>query len=154
MKLLFIVFFSVVLMAGLGHVHAAEKPPKELVESLSKTAFEGLLKVKNAQGKTIVKAEDAKTLKHPLIPYDEREKAVARGYLSASAKWCGLDWQKDYFDPYIKSLQAEYKKTWTPHQYAYVEVVHGVAMGYATQEKKDEKCSADEKKRIAALAKK
>ena len=89
-----------------------------------------------------------------MINYEEREKAVARGYLSATAKWCGLEWGKDYFAPYIKSLQAAHGKKWTPHQYAYAEMLHGVAMAVESKDKKGKTCSADEKKRIAALAKK
>lgn len=150
-------FGLALLVAGVLPAQAASsdgKPPKELVEQISKAAHQGFLTVKNAEGQTIVKAEDAKKLKYPIIPFAEREMAVARGYLSESAKWCGLDWQKDYFAPYVKALQVEHKKNWTPHQYAYAEVVHGVAMGAAAQDHKGEKCSPAEKKRIAALAKK
>lgn len=130
------------------------KPPKALVEDLSKAAHEALITVKNPEGQTVVKPEDAKKLKYPLTPYDEREMAVARGYLSAHAKWCGLKWETDYFQPYQAALRAEHQKKWTPFQYAYSEVLHGVAMGVAETDKKGEKCSAAEKKRIAALAKK
>ncbi len=156
MKTLVLFTFSVVLLAGLTPVQAQAngKPPKALVEKISHLAHDGFLTVKNKEGQTIVKPEDAKKLTYPIIPYEEREMAVARGYLSESAKWCGLDWQKNYFAPYIKALQVEHKKNWTPHQYAYAEVVHGVAMGAAAQDHKGEKCSPAEKQRIAALAKK
>lgn len=152
----FCVFFlSAFLLGGLiAPAFASEKPPKDLVEKLSKLAHEGFLSVKNEEGQTIVKPEDAKNLKYPLISYEEREKAVARGYLSATAKWCGLEWGKDYFKPYIKSLQATHGKKWTPHQYAYAEVLHGVAMAVESKDKKGKTCSADEKKRITALANK
>lgn len=133
---------------------ADERPPKELVEDLSKLAYDGFLSVKNAEGQTVVKPEDAKKLKHPMISYEEREMAVARGYMSGYAHWCGLDWRKEFFEPYIKALQVEHKKGWTPHQYAYAEVLHGTAMAVAEKSKKDMKCSAAEKKRIAGLAKK
>lgn len=133
---------------------ADDKPPKELVEDLSKRAHDGFLRVKNNQGQPIVKPEDAKKLKFPIVSYDEREMAVARGYLSGYARWCGLEWGKDYFAPYMKALQVEHGKKWTPHQYAYVEVLHGLSMAVAEQGKKGETCPAAEKKRIAALAKK
>ncbi len=143
------------LMAGsVSPSHAEEKPPKQLVEDLSKRAFDGFLAVKNKDGQTFVKPEDAKKLKHPLTPYDEREMAVARGYLSGYAKWCGLPWEKDFFAPYIASLRAEHKKKWTEFQYAYTEVLHGAAMAVALDSKQGTKCDAAEKKRIAALAKK
>lgn len=87
---------------------------KNWSKNLSKIAQEGFLTVKNAEGKTIVKPEDAKTLKFPLISYEEREKAVARGYLSGYAKWCKLPWGKDYFEPYMKALQKQHMKKWTP----------------------------------------
>jgi hypothetical protein len=130
------------------------KPPKKLVEDLSKIAYEGFLTVKNAEGQTIVKAEDAKKLKYPLTTYEDREMAVARGYLSGYAKWCDLPWVKEYFEPYMAALKVEHKKNWTPYQYGYTEVLHGTAMGAAVKSKKDVKCDDAEKKRIAALAKK
>ncbi|PZO87444.1 MAG: hypothetical protein DI626_03970 [Micavibrio aeruginosavorus] len=156
MRVLAVCLCIAVLSAGGASFAFADdgKPPKELVEELSKVAHDGFLTVKNPQGQTIVKPEDAKKLKFPIINYEEREKAVARGYLSATAKWCGLKWEQDYFKPYVKSLQVEHGKKWTPHQYAYAEVLHGVAMGVETREKKGEKCSDAEKKRVAALAKK
>lgn len=156
MKFFCLLAVSMLLFGGLcsAQALAAGKPPKDLVEDLSKIAHEAFLKVKNNEGQTIVKPEDAKKLTYPIIPYEEREMAVARGFLSENAKWCGLDWKKDYFQPYIRGLQREHKKGWTPHQYAYAEVVHGVAMGASAREHKDEKCSAEEKKRIASLAKK
>ena len=130
------------------------KPPKALVDALSKTAHEALIKVKNNEGQTMVKAEDAKKLKYPLTTYDDREMAVARGTLSGYANWCGLPWEKDYYAPYMIALKKEHQKKWTPFQYAYTEVLHGVAMGEVIRNKKSEKCDAAEKKRIAALAKK
>lgn len=156
MKSLLSLALGVTLLVGFAPapVLAEGKPPKALVEDLSKAAHEALLTVKNPEGQTLVKAEDAKKLKYPLTPYEEREMAVARGYLSESAKWCGLKWEKDYFEPYQAALRTEHKKKWTPFQYAYSEVLHGVAMGVAAQDHKGEKCSAAEKKRIAALAKK
>jgi hypothetical protein len=146
--------FLALLMMSSAAIAADGKPPRALVEQLSKRAHDGFLTVKNAEGQTIVKPEDAKKLSYPLVPYEEREMAVARGYLSAKAKWCGLDWGKDYFAPYKLSLQKKHQKNWTPHQYAYVEVVHGTAMGFASQDYKEKKCSAEEKKSVAALAKK
>lgn len=147
-------FFA--LFAGTMSVQAADdgKPPKKLVEDLSKRAFDGFLAVKNPEGQTIVKAEDAKKLKYPLTPYKDREMAVARGFLSGYARWCKLPWQKDYYQPYVKVLELEHKKDWTPFQYAYTEVLHGTAMGAAEASKKDQTCDAAEKKRIIALAKK
>ncbi|MFA5591826.1 MAG: hypothetical protein WC989_00740 [Micavibrio sp.] len=144
------------LAAGLAFPSHADdgKPPKELVEELSKKAHEGFLSVKNPEGELVVKPADAKKLKYPIVNYEEREMAVARGYLSGTAHWCGLDWAKDYFKPYMKSLQLEHGKKWTPHQYAYVELLHGVAMAVAENGKKGQKCGAAEKKRIAGLAKK
>lgn len=130
------------------------RPPKKLVDDLSKASHELFLTVKNPEGQTLVKPEDAKTLVFPLTTYEDREKAVARGYLSGFAKWCSLAWDKDYYAPYITSLKAEHKKSWTPYQYAYTEVLHGMAMGAAMRSKKGETCDAAEKARIASLAKK
>lgn len=135
-------------------VMAEERPPKEMVEDLSKMAYDGLLTVKNAEGQTIVKPEDAKKLKHPMISYEEREMAVVRGNMSGLAKWCGLKWQKDFFIPYMTSLRKEYNGKWTEHQFAYAEVLHGVAMAVAEKGKEGEKCSSAEKKRLSDFAKK
>lgn len=144
-----------VIVSGISSAHADDsKPPKELVEKLSKMSHDGFLTVKNEEGQTIVTAKDAKTLKYPLTNYKEREKAVARGYLSGYAKWCGLPWGKDYFTPYMSSLKREHKTNWTPYQYAYTEVLHGAAMAVALKSKDGQKCDAAEKQRIAALAKK
>ncbi len=142
-----------VLAAPLSHARAEEKPPKELVEELSQKAFDGFLKVKNAQGQTIIKAEDAKKLKHPLTNYKEREMAVARGYLSGYAKWCGLKWETKFFAPYLAALKKEHGKKWTPFQYAYTEMLHGLSMAVAEESKEGQACSAAEKKRLETLAK-
>lgn len=129
-------------------------PPKKLVDDLSIASHELFITVKNEQGQTLVKPEDAKKLAYPLTTYEDREKAVARGYLSGFAKWCGLAWEKDYYVPYTTALKAEHKKGWTPYQYAYTEVLHGMAMGAAVRSKKGETCDATEKARVAGLAKK
>ncbi|HEU4839603.1 MAG TPA: hypothetical protein VFS88_09380 [Micavibrio sp.] len=134
--------------------HAAEKPPKALVEELSKKAHDAFISVKNPEGQPIVKPEDAKKLKYPLTGYDEREMAVARGYLSGYAKWCGLKWQKDFFAPYVVALKKEHGKKWTPFQYAYTEMLHGLSMAVAEGTKKGQTCTAAEKTRLSALAKK
>lgn len=153
---LFVCFglFCAILPALAATASNDDKPPKELVEDISKKAFQGLITVKNEDGKTIVRSEDAKKLKYPLTSYKDREKAVARGYLSEYAKWCKLPWEKDYYTPYIKSLELEHKKNWTPFQYAYTQIIHGMAMGIAEKSKKGETCDAAEKKRIADLANK
>lgn len=145
---------SAMLLASAPALAADGKPPKKLVEDLSKASHEVFITVKNPEGQTVVKAEDAKKLTYPLTTYEEREMAVARGSLAGYAKWCGLDWQKEYFQPYINALKAEHQKNWTPYQYAYTEVLHGMAMGAAVGSKKNETCDAAEKQRIAALAKK
>ena len=155
LRALFLIFIGfAVLATPMSFARAEDKPPKELVEDLSQKAFDGFLKVKNAQGQTIIKAEDAKKLKHPMTSYEEREMAVARGYLSGYAKWCGLKWEKDFFAPYLVSLKKEHVKKWTPFQYAYTEMLHGLSMATAEYSKKGETCPDAEKTRIAALAKK
>ena len=150
------ILVSLLVLAFAVPAYAANdgKPPKKLVEDLSKASHEVFITVKNPEGQTLVKAEDAKNLKYPLTTYEDREMAVARGSLSGYAKWCNLGWEKDYYQPYMKALQLEHKKNWTPYQYAYTEVLHGMAMGAAVGSKKGAKCDDAEKKRIAALAKK
>jgi len=134
--------------------HAAEKPPKALVEELSKKAHDAFLGVKNPEGQPIVKPEDAKKLKYPLTGYEEREMAVARGYLSGYAKWCGLKWEKEFFAPYIVALKKEHGKKWTPFQYAYTEILHGLSMAVAENTKSGQTCTAAEKARLSGLGKK
>ncbi len=150
--------FACLLTAGLlvtvSPAHAEEKPPKQLVEKLSRAAHDALIKIKNPEGQPIVKPEEAKKLVFPLVSYEEREMAVARGYLSGTAKWCGLSWEKDYFTPYQEALKKEHGKNWTPYQYAYTEMLHGMSMAIAEKSKGKEKCGGAEKSRIAALAKK
>lgn len=147
-------FFLMGFLLPVLPAHAAEKPPKALVEKLSKEAHEALITVKNPEGQPVVKPADAKKLKYPLTSYDEREMAVARGYLSGYAKWCGLKWEKDFFVPYVTALKKEHGKKWTPFQYAYTEVLHGLSMGMAVGSKKGETCDAAEKTRLSNLAKK
>ncbi len=155
MKTILSFFVCFVVMAGLAvPANAGGKPPKELVETLSKKAFDAFITVKNPEGQTIVKPEDAKKLKYPLVPYNEREMAVARGYISGYAKWCGLSWDKDYFLPYLKAMRAEHKKSWTDYQYAYVSMLHGLAMSVSEKGLKGKTCDAAEKEKLAALAKK
>ncbi len=147
------VVFALVLLSGASYANDG-KPPKKLVEDLSRLSHEGFLTVKNPQGQTLVKPEDAKQLKYPLTTYEDREMAVARGYMSGFAKWCGLKWVDDFYKPYMKSLKLEHKKNWTPYQYAYTEVLHGAAMAVAEKSKKGETCDDAEKKRLQSLAKK
>ena len=150
----FFVFLFVVISAAISPAFADEKPPKELVEKLSRAAHDALIQIKNPEGQPIVKPEEAKKLVYPLVSFEEREMAVARGYLSGTAKWCGLSWGKDYFKPYQDSLKKEHGKNWTPYQYAYTEMLHGLSMGIAEKTKGKEKCSEAEKASIAAFAKK
>ena len=154
LRTFFVSLFVVGLSVAAMPAHAEDKPPKELVEKLSRAAHDALITIKNPEGQPIVKPEEAKKLVYPLVGYEEREMAVARGYLSGTAKWCGLPWGKDYFKPYQDALKHEHGKKWTPYQYAYTEMLHGMSMAIAEKSKGKEKCSAAEKARIAGLAKK
>ena len=142
------------LIVGVLPAQAESKPPKAFVEELSQKAFDGFLKVKNAQGEHIVKPEDAKKLKHPMTSYEEREMAVVRGTMSGYAKWCGLKWEKDFFAPYIISLKKEHGKNWTPFQYAYTEMLHGLSMAVGEKSKAGKTCTDAEKQKLASMAKK
>ena len=150
----FLLFLTVAVAATVSPAQAQNKPPKAFVDELSQKAFEGFLKVKNAQGEHIVKPEDAKKLKHPLTSYEEREMAVVRGTLSGYAKWCGLKWEKEFFLPYLEALKKEHGKKWTPFQYAYTEVLHGLSMAVAENSKEGQKCTGAEKQKLSAMAKK
>lgn len=148
-------FFLMAFIAlPVSPARAAEKPPKALVEELSKKAHDAFITMKNPEGQPIVKPEDASKLKYPMTSYEEREMAVARGYLSGYAKWCGLKWQKAFFAPYVASLKKEHGKKWTPFQYAYTEMLHGLSMAVAESTKKGQTCTAAEKTRLSELAKK
>jgi hypothetical protein len=153
-KILKCLMISIILWMVPVCANAQSKPPKQLVEDLSKGAFDALLAIQGPDAKMLVSPDEKKNLFHPLLPYAEREKAVARGYLSGFAQWCSLPWEKDFFEPYIASLRTEHKKGWSKHQYAYIEVLHGVAMGVAVQSKKGQTCPKSEKERLTTLSKK
>ncbi len=72
-----------------------------------------------------VPAETPGELKSPVIPLEDGERVVNRGILTATAEYCGLDWQRESYSPFMQGERK--KKIWSDKQLAYIGLLHGIA---------------------------
>jgi hypothetical protein len=133
----------ILLVAGvLGPVKAyALDLPREQVEIIAKKAHE-LLPGAKISDDSIIGEERAKDLKYPLIPYDDIQRTVLRGYLSGFSAVCKLDWRERSFVPYMQSIRNAHKD-WNDYQFAYVGTLHGLSMGNAEHSLSEDQCTND-----------
>lgn len=74
-----------------------------------------------------IPSETAKESSKPLLPYEDAKRIFNRGIISGMAEYCGLDWQKKSFLPFMRSERAKGK--WSDKEIAVIGALHGVAQG-------------------------
>lgn len=127
--------------------------PREAVEALARQAHDLLPQAKIGAGEGVLIGEaKAKELQYPLVPYGMIEFMITRGHLAGFAAHCGMDWQKQFYSPLMSFLRAR-ETSYTDYQWAYVGILHGVAMGSAEANMKGKPCPDDMKARLLKEAK-
>lgn len=120
---------------------------QESVERLSKAVYEKMEGTMLPNGELITK-EEAASLEYPVIPYDDRERIIIVGHVSGFAKWCGLNWDEENFEPFMKHLRQRYAD-WSGAQFAYAAMLHGASMKNAERSRKDEECTDDFRAKVS-----
>ena len=117
--------------------------PREAVEELARQAHALLPQAKIGAGEGVAIGEEkAKQLHYPLVPYGMIEFMITRGHLAGFAAHCGMDWQKQFFSPLMTFLRSR-ETSYTDYQWAYVGILHGLAMGSAEANMKGKLCPDD-----------
>ncbi len=146
-----ILLLVIALFTGQGLSFAAEADgglPRDQVEKLAKAAHDLLPEARTGKGEgVLIGPEKAKTLVYPLIPYELTEFVVVRAHIAGFASHCGLDWQNKFYLPLMAFLRDR-NKDYNEYQWAYVGILHGLAMGGAEQAVKDEVCTDDMKAKL------
>lgn len=147
---LFLISFTVPAMAQDA---AQTAMPRDAVEALARQAHALLpqAKIGAGDGAPIGEAK-AKELQYPLIPYGLIEFIITRGHVAGFAAHCGLDWQRQFFSPLMSFLRGR-ETAFTEYQWAYVGILHGVAMGSAEANMKGKPCPDDMKANLLKEAK-
>lgn len=122
------------LLAFLAPAYAVDAPDnsdqakhdKEVIEKISHIVHDHMAGAMVSNGH-IITDDEAKKLKYPLIPYEERKQVVIVGQLSGLAKLCGLDWKSENYLPLMSALRVQHKD-WTDYQFAYAGMLHGLSM--------------------------
>lgn len=100
---------------------------QELVVQFMDLARANIGQVKLADG-SIIGSERASELKTPAIPYEDGKRVVNRGFLSAMAEFCLLNWNEQSFVPFMASERLNH--TWSDMQTSYIGLLHGVSQGW------------------------
>lgn len=150
-----LLLFAVALFSlhtnGAAQESAPGKLPRESVEALGRQAHDLLPKAQIGPNE-LIGEEKAQTLKYPLIPYELMEFVVIRGNMAGFAAHCGLDWQKTFYMPLMSFLRSR-EKDFSVYQWAYVGILHGVAMGGAEHAIKGKPCPPEMKENLMKAAK-
>ena len=127
--------------------------PREAVEQLAREAHALLPQAKTGAGEGVAIGEaKAKELQYPLVPYGMIEFIITRGHVAGFASHCGLDWKGQFYSPLMSFLRTR-ETSYTDYQWAYVGILHGVAMGSAEANMKGKPCPDDMKARLLKEAK-
>lgn len=127
--------------------------PREAVEALARQAHALLPQARVGAGEGVLIGEEkAKELQYPLIPYGLMEFVITRGHVAGFAAHCGLDWQRQFFGPLMSFLRGR-EPGYNDYQWAYVGLLHGMAMGSAEANMQDKPCPDDMKARLLKEAK-
>ena len=108
---------------------AAQDKQVEVIENISRVVQDHMAGAMIEDGH-IITEDEAKKLKYPLIPFEERKQVVIVGEISGLAALCGLDWKMGNYLPLMSALRGKHKG-WTDYQYAYASMLHGASMQIA-----------------------
>jgi hypothetical protein len=130
-----ILLTAVVLsFAGTAYAKQLFSPLSDNAEYVTKAAEfarENLKDAKMSNGKKVGR-ESRKEKKQPLLPFDKEQEVFDRGVLAVTAEWCGIEWQKASFEPFMDSERKSGQ--WNDKQLAYMGVMHGFTMGMVGHE--------------------
>ena len=97
-----------------------------------------------------VPPETEEELSKPLLPYEDAKRVYNRGILSGMAEYCGLNWQKKSFIPFMQNERSKGK--WSDKEIAVIGSLHGIAQGGALEGlQRKGKCPADFRKNTKAM---
>ena len=120
---------AILTLAGTAHAKQLFSPLSENADYVGKAADfarENLKDAMMANGEKVGR-ESRKEKKLPLLPFEKEQEVFDRGVLAITAEWCGMDWRKSSFEPF---MNAERKSgQWNDKQLAYMDVMHGFTMG-------------------------
>lgn len=140
------------MMIVIAPVSAQAKPkkpfidlPSEVVEKAVKT-FRPLVSQMKISETQVIGPETPEQLADPLLTEDEVEIVLVRGVISVTAEWCGLDWRKKSFEPFMKKQRAAGA---TPKQIAYIGALHDFGMGGMKQSYAGRTCEDQHKEKLA-----
>jgi hypothetical protein len=116
---------------------------EQFVAQIADFSRKNLHQAKLPNGKAVGR-ESKKEMKIPLLPFEKEQEVVDRGVFAVTAEWCGFDWQKSSFEPFMRSERSSGK--WNDKQLAYMGVMHGFTMGMVdTKLRESGKCTKKHK---------
>lgn len=144
----FVLLASIIVFLLPAPSHALELKREE-VDRIAKEAHDALAGAKLSDG-SIISQSDVDALEYPLIPYENTEQSILRGFLSGLAQLCGMKWQEENFLPYMNTVTLN-NPNWSEHQLVYVSLLHGLTMGYVEQSENKPVCSDEYKNDIKKM---
>ncbi len=136
------------LICAHGHSQAGELP-RESVESISHFTYKRLAEGRLPDG-SLIGAARAKKIAYPVIPYDDRERAIISGNMSGFAEWCALDWRGTNFEPFMANLRKT-RPQWSDEQVTFASMLHGISMQIAANSRKGQTCSDEFKNKLEKI---
>ncbi len=122
---------------------------QELVAHFMDLARVNIRLAKLADG-TIVGSDRAHESKSPIIPFEDGKRVVNRGFLTAMAEFCSLDWNQKSYVPFMATERA--RRTWSDMQTSYIGMLHGISQGWFLRGlEKRGNCSEDKREHTRAL---
>lgn len=103
----------------------------DYVSKAANFARENLKDARMANGEKVGR-ESRSEKKQPLLPFEKEQEVFDRGVLAITAEWCGMEWRKASFEPFMNSERKSGQ--WNDKQIAYMGVMHGFTMGMVGHE--------------------
>jgi hypothetical protein len=124
---------------------------EELVMRFMELATVNIGQAKLADG-SLVGPELASELDLPVIPHEDGKRVVNRGFLTAMAEFCSLDWNTLSFVPFMASERLN--RTWSDLQTSYIGLLHGISQGWFLKGLEERgNCTEDNREHTARLLK-
>lgn len=86
-----------------------------------------------------VAEETPEELAVPILNEEEIETVLVRGIISSTAEWCGYDWGKKSFEPFMREQRGLDR---TDKQMAYIGGLHGYGMSIMQKVFSEKECDS------------
>jgi hypothetical protein len=141
--------FGALLLGTLPATAQTVGLPTEFVEELTGRAREALPLGRLEDGSNVPPETEAERAR-PLVPRSAEIQIIQRGMLTGQMQFCGMDWERESYLPYMQALRSHYRGK----PMAYLGLLHGISQAITTTAMTDQGSVCDDtiRARLTAAA--